>query len=152
MERIILAREYQVEEWLLDAFLELITQKTPLDFEKLQPTESFSNPLDRNWEVYAKKLEVISRDWETLARISNLQMKVATSIVSFCGGRYYCYKCCMNYGGSPSDGCLCKCRLLAMVDEAFRGELESYPGHVEHPFPRKLPISYLCLLKKIIIV
>ena len=129
-------------EWLQDAYLEL-TKKTPLIFEELQPAEPYSNgksnPLDRNWEA-------TSRDWETLARISNLQLKVATSITSFVGNIYVCYEpeCGMEYGGSYPNGCLCKCRLLAMVDEAFRRELESYPGHVKRHFPSKFPVSYLC--------
>ena len=130
-------------EWLQDAFLEL-TQKIPLDFEELRPAKSYSNrdPPDRNREA-------TSLDWETLARISNLQMKVVTFINSFAGNRYRCTECAMNYGGSHPTGCLCKCRLLAMVDEAFREELKSYPGHVEHPLLRKLPISFLYLLKTV---
>jgi hypothetical protein len=146
MKRIALAREYSVVEWLQDAYLEL-TQKTPLDLEELMPAKPNSDgdsyPLDRKWKA-------TSRDWETLARISNLQTKVATSIMSLSGNLYHCYECAMDYGGSYSNRCLCKCRLLSMVDEAFRGELKSYPGHVEHPIPRKLPISYLCPLKTIL--
>ena len=144
MERIALAREYQVVEWLRDAYLEL-TQKISLGFEKLQPAEPYSNLLDRNWEADAKKWEATSRDWETLARIFYLKEKVAASITSFAGRRYHCNECDMDYGSynpnhSPAaDACLCKCRLLAMVDEAFRGELEGYPGYVKHPHPRKLP-------------
>ena len=129
--------------WLQDAFLEL-TQKIPLDFEELRPAKPYSNrdPPDRNREA-------TSLNWETLAWISNLQMKVVTSINSFAGNRYRCTECAMNYGGSHPTGCLCKCRLLAMVDEAFREELKSYPGHVEHPLLRKLPISFLYLLKTV---
>ena len=101
-------------EWLRDAYLEL-TQKTPLDFEELRPAKPYSNPLYRSLDS-----EATSLDWETLARISNLQMKVVTSINSFAGNRYRCTECAMNYGGSHPTGCLCKCRLLAMVDEAYR--------------------------------
>jgi len=128
-ERIALAREYRVVEWLRDAYLEL-TQKEPLDFEELRPAELYANrdPLDKNREA-------TPMDWETLARISNLQAKVATSIMSLAGNRYHCNECAMHYGGSYPEGCLCKCRLLAMVDEAFREELKSYPGYVELPSP-----------------
>ena len=140
MERITLAREYRVAEWLRDAYSELIQKKT-LDFEELRPAKPYSNPLDRNWEADAKKWEATSRDWETLARILYLQTKVAAF---FDGSKYYCKKCRMDFGGSydsaDSDACLCKCRLLAMVDEVFREELESYPGYVKLPFPCKLPI------------
>ena len=111
-------------EWLRDAYLEL-TQKTPLDFEELRPAKPYSNPLYRSLDS-----EATSLDWETLARISNLQMKVATSIKSFASS-YYCDECAMEYG-SPK-GCLCKCRLLVMVDDAFRRELEGYPEYVELP-------------------
>jgi hypothetical protein len=137
MERIALAREYQVVKWLRDAYLEL-TQKIPLNFEELPPY-STCYPLDRNWEA-------TSMYWETLARISNLQAKVATTIMSFASNRYHCDKCVMEFGGSYSlvKGCLCKCRLSAMVDEAFRRELDGYPGYVKLPLPRKLTILYLC--------
>ena len=81
-------------------------------------------------------------DWETLARISNLQTKVAYSIMSFTEDSYFCGRCACEYGG-PYPGCLCECCFLAMVDEAFRGELESYPGYVKLPLPRKLLILYL---------
>jgi hypothetical protein len=127
MERIGLAREYRVEKWLRDAYLEL-TQKSPLDLEELRPAEPYSNgnsessPLDRKWKA-------TSKDWETLARISNLQTKVANSVINL-PGRYHCRDCAMNYGGSYS--CLCKCRLLDMVDETFRGELESLRENPEH--------------------
>jgi hypothetical protein len=156
MERIALAREYRVAEWLRDAYLEL-TQKKTLDFEELiRPAEPYSNPLDRNWEADAKRLEARIRDWETLARIFYLRTKVAASIMSFPAHNYYnCTDCFMAYGGPYSNACLCKCRILALVDEAFRGELESLrenPGYVEHPLTRKLPISYLCTFtqKKIV--
>ena len=152
MERIALARECRVADWLRDACLEL-TQKTPLDIEALRPAEPYSNPLDRSWEVDAKKWEATFRVWETLARISQLQMKVATLIFSFGGSRYLCSRCDTVFGWSGSSARLCKCRLLVMVNEAFRGELESFgesSGHVEHPLPRKLPISYLCPLKSIL--
>jgi hypothetical protein len=141
MERVALAREYQVVEWLRDAYSEL-TQKTPLDFENLQPAEPYSNPLDGNWEADAKKWEATSRDWETLARVFYLQTKVAAFITSFSGRRYHCDECRMDYGGSSASAgpCLCRCRLLALVDETFRGELKIYPGYVELPLPRKLPI------------
>ena len=132
MERIAFAREYRVAKWLRDAYLEL-TQKTPLDLEELRPTEPYFNPLDKNWEADFKKWEATFRDWETLARISQLQTKVATSIMSFGGNRHhYCNECDMSFG--LLQRCLCKCRLLSMVDEAFRGELESFredPGHFE---------------------
>ena len=127
MERITLAREYRVAEWLRDACLEL-TQKTPLNFEELRPAEPYFNPLDRNWEADAKKWEATFRDWETLARISHLQTKVATSIMSFGGNRFhYCSVCDMDFGLLKRS--LCKCRLLAMVDEGFRAELESFRGN-----------------------
>ena len=149
MERIALAREYRVAEWLRNAYLEL-TQKTPLDFEELRPSEPYFNPLDRNLDV--KKCEATIRDWETLARILYLQTKVAASILSLqVGIRHTCSKCNVQYGGYSSygDPCLCKCRLLAMVDEAFRGELESLreiPGHVEHPLTtRKLSKYHICV-------
>ena len=138
-------------EWLRDAYAEL-TQKKTFDFEELQPTGPYSNPLDRNQEADAKKWKATSRHWETLARIVNLRTKVATFITSFGDRRYHCHECGMDYGGSFSsaEACLCKCRLFAMVDEAFRGELESYPGYVELSLPRKLPILYLCPLKTIL--
>ena len=142
MERISLAREYRVAEWLRDAYLEL-TQKKTLNFEELiPPAEPNSDCLDRNWEADSKKWEATSRDWETLARISQIQIKVAAS---FDGGRYRCCGCNTSYGGSFSSGHLCKCRLLRLVDEAFRGELENLrenPEHVEHPLPCKLPMSF----------
>ena len=88
MERIALAREYQVAEWLRDVYFEL-TQKESLNFEEIQPTEPYlsseSNSLDRDWEADAKKWKAISRDWETLARISELRTKVATTLTT---GRY----------------------------------------------------------------
>ena len=145
MERITLAREYRVAEWLRDAYMEL-AQKTPLEFEKLRPEKPYSNPLDRNWEVDSKKWEATFRDWETLTRVSHFQTKVANYIMIYYVGRYHCYECDMDYG--VSCNCLCKCRLLAMVDNVFRGELESLrenPEHdtLGHPLLRKLPISYL---------
>ena len=116
--------------------------------------EPCSNPLDRDWESDAKKWEATSRDWETLARISNLQMKVTTSIKSLAGNYWYCIQCRKNYG--EPYGCFCKCSLLAKVDEAFRGELESLkenPENVEFPLPQrsKRPISYLCSALKTIL-
>ena len=135
MERIALAREYRVAEWLRDAIFELI-QKSPSEFEELLwPANPYSNSLDGNWEA-------TSREWETLARIFYLQTKVAAAS----GARYFCSQCGNYVDGSS----LCKCRLLLMVDEAFRGEFENLkenPEHVEHPLPCKLPISYLCALK-----
>jgi len=124
-----------VAEWLRNAYLEL-TQETTLDFEELRPraAEPYSNSMDRNWEADAKKWEATSRDWETLARIFYLKTKVAaptgTVIVT---SRHYCDECNRSY----SNASLCKCRLLAMVDETFRGELESLREHVEleHPLP-----------------
>ena len=137
MERIALAREYRVAEWLRYAYLEL-TQKTPLDFENLRPAEpSYSNPLDRNWEVDAKRWEATFRDWETLARISHLQTKVAYNIISYGVKSRSCMVCVMHFGVPYK--CLCKCRLLAMVDDAFWEELESLKEHVEYPLSRKLP-------------
>ena len=150
MERITLAREYRVPEWLRDAYLEL-TQKTPLDFEALRPAEPYyseSISLDKDWEADAKKWETTSKAWETLAKISQLQTRVATSITSTVGYNYCC-QCSMNYGASYR--CLCKCRLLALAEEAFQEELESLkenPKNVKHPLRRKLPIvSYLYSLK-----
>ena len=144
MERIALAREYRVAEWLRDAYLELI-QKAPSDFEELWPAEPHSNS-----EADAKKWEATSRDWETLARIFYLRTKLAAPIIaSRCYSSYGCDS--LGCNGSYSEAYPCKCRLLPMVDEAFRGELGSLkenPGHVEHPLTRKLPISYLCPLKK----
>jgi hypothetical protein len=127
MERIALAREYRVAEWLREAYLEL-TQKTPLNLEELRPAEPHSNSLDGSWEA-------TSRDWETLARISHLQTKVAICIL-MTNPNLYCQKCRVHYGVAYK--CLCKCSLLSMVDEAFQGELDSFrenPGHVEHPLP-----------------
>ena len=147
MERITLAREYQVVEWLRDAYSEL-TKKIPSDFEKLVPGKPYSRSdsldIQRNWEADSKKWEATSRDWETLARIFYLQTKVAAFITSLQadGCNYHCENCNMDYGGTYA--CLCKCRLLAVVDEVFRGELESYPGYVELPLQRKLPILYPC--------
>ena len=146
MERIALAREYRVAEWLRDAYLEL-TQKSPSEFEELWPTKQYSNSLNGN-------LEATSREWETLARIFYVQTKAAAIIISFAGNCYYCSECDMQYGGRLSNASLCKCRLLPMVDEAFRGEFENLkenPEHVEHPLPCKFPISYLCALKIIFI-
>ena len=147
MERIALAREYRVAEWLRDAIFELI-QKSPSEFEELLwPANPYSNSLDGNWEA-------TSREWETLARIFYLQTKVAAAIISrsVSGARYFCSQFkCDNYVDGSS---LCKCRLLPMVDEAFRGEFENLkenPEHVEHPLPCKFPISYLCALKIIFI-
>jgi len=134
MERIALAREYRVAEWLRDAYLELI-QKTPLDLEGLRPAGPPSNRLKRNWEADAKNWEAISRDWETLARIFCLQTKVTASIKSSGGAQYHCDDCGMEYGGYYSDAYLCKCRLLAMVNETFQSELESL-GYDGNPLPR----------------
>ena len=98
--------------------------KKPWDFEELRPAEPYSKPLDKNWEADAKKWEAAFRDWETLARISNLQTKVIASIMDLSPHHpYHCKKCGMQYG--LKKRCLCKCRLLAMVDEALQGELES---------------------------
>ena len=84
MERIALAI-YRVAEWLRDAYFELTIQKEAFDFEELLPAEPFSSPLNGNWETDAKKWKAISRDWETLARISELRTKVATTLTT---GRY----------------------------------------------------------------
>ena len=141
MERIALAREYRVAEWLRDAYFEL-SQKAPLDLMKLRPAKPHSNPLvDR--EADAKMWEATYRDWETLARIFCVQSKVAAFTKSISGNNYSCYNCDMDFGGSNADARLCKCRILRLVDEIFQGELESLrekPEHGEHPPPRKLPI------------
>jgi hypothetical protein len=132
MEQFRLAREYGVADWLRDVYLEL-TQKTPLDLEELRPAEPYSD----NWD--AKKWEATSMDWETIARILHLQTKVTVAAfesVSYTSS-HYCYECDDTY----KSGRLCKCRVLPMVNEAFRGELEGLredPGHVEHPLTRKL--------------
>lgn len=146
MERIALAREYKVAEWLRHVYTEL-TQKRPFNFEELQPAEPYfeSNSLDTSdWEAEAKKWKAISRDWETLAKISQLQTKVANSIASP-NSSNYCNVCCMYYG--MSCRCLCKCRLATMADEAFQEELENLkedPKPVKkRPVQRKLPILYL---------
>ena len=145
MERIALAREYRVEKWLREAYLELIKKKT-LNFDELLPAEPDSNPLDRNWEANAKKWESSSRDWETLARISQLQTKMFTYFLSLRGSGHFCM--CDGDPPGPVDygDNLCKCRLLDMVDEAFGGELESLmenPEYVEHDLPRKLPLYHI---------
>jgi hypothetical protein len=141
MERIALAREYRVAEWLRDAYLEL-TLETPLNFEELRPAEPQSNSPDGSWEA-------TSRDWETLARILYLQTNMAgparadTPVVDDWGNRR-CSKCDKNLSYSET----CNCRVLAMVDEAFRGELEilkENTEHVEYPLPCKLPLSYFIL-------
>jgi len=107
-----------------------------LDFEELRPAEPYSNPLDGKWEADAKKWEATSRDWETLARITHLQTKVAIAIMSLDGPNcsLHCHECGMDYGVSKK--CLCKCRLLVMVHEAFRGEWESFGGHFDDPLPK----------------
>ena len=126
-----------------DAYSELI-QKAPSDFEELWPAEPHSNS-----EADAKKWEATSRDWETLARIFYLRTKLATSFIN--SHPYHCsHACNMGCGETNSEAYPCKCRLLPMVDETFRGELKSLrenPEHIEHPLTRKLPISYLCPLK-----
>jgi len=137
MERIALARKYRVAEWLRDAYVEL-TPKVPLNFEELRPAEPHSNSLDTNWEETA-------RDWETLARILYLQTK-ATAELKALGSNYHCSACHRDrdiyspFGSGPPspNECLCKCRILTLVDETFRGELESLkenPEHIEHPLP-----------------
>ena len=161
MERIALAREYRVAAWLRDAYLELAL-KTPLDFEELRPTEPYFNSLDRNWEADVKKWKATIRDWETIARILYLQTKMMVASTTgppgsshSCHGGLGCtsttsrdYSPFQVYSPSPSP---CNCRVLAMVEEAFRGELESLKEnleHVEHSLPcSKLPLSYLCSLK-----
>ena len=140
-------------DWLRDAYLEL-SQKTPLDLKALRPEEPCSNPEDRDWEEDAKKWEAISRDWETLAKISLVQMKAANARIppyslvgttatynyntcSRCGRFSYYSSSCMNGDCGIST-------ITAMVDETFRGELESLrenPEHVDHPLPRELLIS-----------
>ena len=136
MERIALAREYRVAEWLRNAYLELT--QNPLDFEKLQPTEPYSNPLNRDWEADAKKWEATSRDWEMLAKISHLQTKVTASIKTYYRTSRFCSDCHMQFG-TPYE-CLCKCRILALVDEVFRKELESLKDNSEHVEPLEPPL------------
>jgi hypothetical protein len=104
-----------------------------LDFEKLRPAEPYLNPLDRNWEADAKKLEMTARSWETLARICHLQTKAVKSI----NENQYCAKCGVGYGPSYpiTSNFLCQCRLLAMVDEHFREELGSLKENLEHDEP-----------------
>jgi hypothetical protein len=122
-----------VVEWLRDAYLELI-ERTPLILAELRPAEPYSNG------------ESNPLDWETLARIFYIQTKVTASMKSIRRGSGYC-------DGCHSDMKFCECRILRLVDETFRGELENLRenlGHVEHPLPRKLPISYLYPLKTIL--
>ena len=157
MERIALAREYRVAEWLRDAYLEL-AQKSPLNFDELRPAEPPSNPVDRDWEADAKRWEAISRDWETLARIAQVQFKTKAASSQTWSGTYKTQVCTYCGMTTYSNGCMnSNCRVLAiaaMVDETFRGELESFrenPEHVEPPLPCKLPISYyLCPFKTIL--
>jgi hypothetical protein len=125
-----------VAEWLRNAYLDL-TRKTPLNFEELRSSEPYTNRDSRN-------LEARSIDWETLARISNIQTKMTISILS---GNHYNCDCDSDsgYGAYPDGDYFCKCQILFMVDEAFKGELESLkenPEHVEHPLPCK-PIFFL---------
>ena len=136
MERIILAKEYRVAEWLRDAYLEL-TQ------ERLWAREPYSS-----WETDAEEWEATtSRDWESLARIFYFQAKVVASFIDTGPFSYeYVMGCNSQCDGLYADTRLCKCRLLPMVDEAFGGELES----LRKPLPCKLPISYLCPLKTIL--
>ena len=146
MERIALAREYRVAEWLREACLEFIPKK-PLNFDELRPAEPYSssNPLDRDWETNAKMWEASSRDWETLARISQLQTKMVAHLLSLRGDGYYCT--CVGDLVYEDDH-LCKPHLLKMVDEAFKGELENLsenPVCVEHELPRKLPLYHNCV-------
>ena len=124
MERIRLAREYRVAQWLRDAYVELIQKKT-LDLEELRPAEPYSD----NWEA-------TSKDWETLARIFHLQTKVAAYEST---GNLHCYECGRSY---EVNGQICKCRVLSMVKEAFREELEG----LKDPdlLSRKLLLSYFC--------
>ena len=131
MERILLAKEYRVAEWLRDAYLEL-TQ------ERLWAREPYSN-----WETDAKEWEATtSRDWESLARVFYFQAKVVASFIDTGPFSYeYDMGCNQQCDGLYADTRLCKCRLLPMVDEAFWGELES----LREPLSCKLPISYLCL-------
>ena len=154
MERIALAREYRVADWLRDAYLEL-TQKSPLDFEELQPAvEPCSDPVDSDWEANSKKWEELSRHWETLARISQVQTKVANSRIPVTGNYQSSQTCstCRIYLYSGNACANLNCRVLAvtaMVDETIREELESLKGdpeHVEPPLPCKLPIYHICVL------
>ena len=141
MERIALAREYRVADWLRDAYLEL-AQKPSLDFKTLRPEEPISNPEDRDWEEEAKKWEAISRDWETLAKISHIQMK---AVPTYSGVYGSCTHCGMYKYSSNCTNAGCRILIItAMVDETFRGELESLKENpdVEPPLPCKLPISY----------
>ena len=141
MERIALAREYRVEEWLKDAYLEL-TQSPPLNFEKIRPAEpepySESNKPDRDWEADVEKWKAVSKDWETLARISQLQMKVVASIASLTRSQKYCGVCRISFGTPYKP--LCKCVLSPLVNEEFREELESLKKNPEQvKYPQALP-------------
>jgi hypothetical protein len=127
MERIGLAREYRVAEWLRDAYSELV-RTSPSDLEKLLPTEPYSD----NWD--AKKWEAISRDWETLARLFLLK----TKIDPIGPGKWQiCDGSCARGPGDP-----CNCRVLwvlSMVNEAFREELEGLREDLDL-LSRKLPL------------
>ena len=137
MEKISLAKEYRVVEWLQDAYMEL-TLKTfsSLDIEELRPAEPYhgdSNPQDRDSEADIKKWEPTVKDWEMLLKISRLQTTVAFKLMSNFKGRFHCANCDKDYGSDYKS--LCKCRLLVLVNETFRRELESFresPEHDEH--------------------
>ena len=141
MERIALAREYRVADWLRDACSELVLKKTS-EFDDLRPKEPYSNLLGGNWEANAKRWEARSRYWETIARISQVQTEAVSLQMSLRGISYRCERCEMVWG---EDSPVCKCQLLELVDEAFGEELKNlreYPEYVEHGFPSKLPLSY----------
>ena len=158
MERITLAREYRVVDWLRNAYLELTQRRSlDLDSDELRPTEPYSSnngesadDSNRDWETDAKQWAAVSREWETLARISQLQTKAAPSLSANLNySAYYCPICNTN---SYQSSRVCKCRILDLVNEAFREELESLKenlDHVDPPLPCKLffqkknKISYL---------
>lgn len=112
-----------------------LAQKKPLDIEDLRPAEPSStndNLLERNCEEDAKKWEATFRDWETVARIFYLQTKITASVnINTDSRRRHCRNCGSDFGGS-STRILCKCRLKRLVDEAFRGELESLGENLEY--------------------
>ncbi|KAF8812867.1 hypothetical protein BYT27DRAFT_6401332 [Phlegmacium glaucopus] len=131
LERISLAREYRVAQWLRDGYLEL-AQNRPLEFDELRPAGPYSDPLDRNWEADAKRWEAVAMAWETLARICYIQTKVAASINNSCNT--YCSPCGVSVGPSYPGNFPCKCRILPIVDEVFReelGSMEEKPNYVE---------------------
>ncbi|KAF8800853.1 hypothetical protein BYT27DRAFT_7216720 [Phlegmacium glaucopus] len=133
LERISLAREYRVPQWLRDGYLEL-SQKRPLEFDELRPAKPYH--LGLNWEADAKKWEANATTWEMLARIYYIQTKVATSISN--NGNTYCSPCGIYNGPSYPGNPPCKCHILPVVDEVFReelGSMEENPNYVEDEEP-----------------